>query len=113
MIQNMNQKMIIKLMNDIFSLKDSLEKLKNRKYDISITNTIDNLLIKFDEEQLRMLSKRQGLLIDNKLIRLFFLENVGFRCYNEKNEIYGKFSICINIERFMNNLYLEYISKYI
>jgi len=101
------------LMNDTFSLKNSLEKLKTKKYDISIDNTIDSLLIKFDEEQLRMLSKRQGLLIDNKLIRLFFVENVGFRCYNEKDDIYGKFSICINIERFMNNLYLEYISNHI
>jgi len=100
-------------MNDTFSLKNSLEKLKTKKYDISIDNTIDSLLIKFDEEQLRMLSKRQGLLIDNKLIRLFFVENVGFRCYNEKDDIYGKFSICINIERFMNNLYLEYISNHI
>jgi len=101
------------MMNDFFSLKDSLEKLKNKKYDISIDNTIDNLLIKFDDEQLKMLSKRQGLLIDNKLIRLFFVDNVGFRCYNEKDDIYGKFSICINIERFMNNLYLEYISNHI
>jgi len=101
------------MMNDFFSLKDSLEKLKNKKYDISIDNTIDNLLIKFDDEQLKMLSKRQGLLIDNKLIRLFFVDNVGFRCYNEKDDIYGKFSICINIERFMNNLYLEYISIHI
>jgi len=105
--------MMIKMMNDFFSLKDSLEKLKNKKYDISIDNTIDNLLIKFDDEQLKMLSKRQGLLIDNKLIRLFFVDNVGFRCYNEKDDIYGKFSICINIERFMNNLYLEYISNHI
>lgn len=100
-------------MSNIFSLKDSLEKLKSKNYDININNTIDNLIVKFDEEQLRMLSKRQGFLIDNKLIRLFFVDNVGFRCYNEKSDIYGKLSICINIERFMNNLYLEYISTHI
>ena len=79
----------------------------------NINLSINNLLLKFDEEQLINLSKRQGLLIDNKLIRLFFINNVGFRCYNEKDNIYGKFPICINIERFMNNLYMEYITSHI
>ena len=96
-------------MNDLFSLRNSLEKLINKNYDININLSINNLLLKFDEEQLITLSKRQGLLIDNKLIRLFFINNVGFRCYN----IYGKFPICINIERFMNNLYMEYITSHI
>lgn len=96
-----------------FSLKDSLEKLKSKNYDISINNTIDYLLKKFDEDQLRMLSKRQGLLIDNKLIKLFFIDNVGFRCYNEKDDIFGKFPLCITLEKFMNNLYMEYIITHI
>ena len=100
-------------MNDLFSLRNSLEKLINKNYDININLSINNLLLKFDEEQLINLSKRQGLLIDNKLIRLFFINNVGFRCYNEKDNIYGKFPICINIERFMNNLYMEYITSHI
>ena len=100
-------------MNDLFSLRNSLEKLINKNYDININLSINNLLLKFDEEQLITLSKRQGLLIDNKLIRLFFINNVGFRCYNEKDNIYGKFPICINIERFMNNLYMEYITSHI
>ena len=99
------------MMNNTFSLKDSLGQLRNKNYDVNINSTLDNLIIKFDEEQLRMLSKNQGLIVDNKLIRLFFVENIGFRCYNEKEEIYGKFPLCINIERFMNNLYMEYIVK--
>ena len=101
------------MIDHTFSLKESLGKLRNKNYDVNINQTIDNLIIKFDEDQLRMLSKNQGLIVDNKLIRLFFIENVGFRCYNEKSDIYGKFSICINIERFMNNLYMEYIVKHI
>jgi len=92
-----------------FSLVNSLTKLRYRNYDVNINSTIDYLLIKFDEEQLRMISQRQGLLIDNKLIRLYFIENVGFRCYNEKNDIFGKFPICITIDKFMNGLYMDYI----
>jgi hypothetical protein len=30
---------------------------------------------------------------------------------NEKDNIYGKLPICKNIERFMNNLYLEAVNN--
>lgn len=82
-------------------------KLKEKNYDINITKTIDMLVEKFDEEQIRLLSHYQGLKIDNNLIRLFFIENVGFRCLNDKDNIYGKMPICQNIEKYMNKLYLE------
>lgn len=95
-----------------FSLKGSLEKLKTKNYDINITTTIDYLVVKFDEEQLRILSRRQGLLIDNKLIRLYFIENIGFRCNNDKSDIFGSFPVCNLIEKFMNSLYIEFITTY-
>ena len=90
-----------------FSVKDSLLKLQEKNYDINITNTINMLVEKFDEDQIRVLSQYQGLKIDNNLIRLFFIENVGFRCLNDKDNIYGKMPICQNIEKYMNKLYLE------
>ena len=90
-----------------FSVKDSLLKLQEKNYDINITNTINMLVEKFDENQIRILSQYQGLKIDNNLIRLFFMENVGFRCLNEKDNIVGRLPICRNIEKFMNDLYLE------
>ena len=90
-----------------FSVKCSLMKLREKNYDININNTIDMLVEKFDEGQIRILSQYQGLKIDNNLIRLFFIENVGFRCLNDKDNIYGKMPICQNIEKYMNKLYVE------
>jgi hypothetical protein len=95
-----------------FSVKDSLLKLQEKNYDINITNTINMLVEKFDENQIRILSQYQGLKIDNNLIRLFFIENVGFRCLNDKDNIYGKMPICKNIEKYMNDLYLESFKEY-
>lgn len=94
-----------------FSLKESLIKLKNKNYDKNINNTIDILTENFDESQLRILSQFKGIKIDNNLINLFFIENVGFRCLNDKDNIYGKLPICKNIEKYMNQLYVNYTIK--
>jgi hypothetical protein len=93
-----------------FSLYESLLKLQEKNYDKNISNTLKFLTENYDEFQLRILSQHQGLKIDNNIIRLYFIDNVGFRCFNEKDNIYGKLPICINIERFMNKIYLEYIN---
>lgn len=93
-----------------FSIRDSLLKLKERNYDLKINNTIDLLIEKFNEDELKILIAR-GLKIDNNIIRLYFLDNVGFRCFNEKQEHYGKLPICLNIEKLLNNEYLEFIKK--
>ena len=98
-------------MNNNFSVKDSLIKLQEKNYDIKINNTINLLIENLDEGQIRILSQYKGLNIDNNLIRLFFIENVGFRCMNDKSEIYGKFPLCRNIEDYMNRLYLEYLKE--
>lgn len=90
-----------------FSLTNSLIRLKGKNYDININRTINMLVENYDEGQIRVLSQYQGLKIDNNLIRLFFMENVGFRCLNEKDNIVGRLPICRNIEKFMNDLYLE------
>lgn len=90
-----------------FSLKDSLVRLQEKNYDTKINNTLKILVENYDEGQIRILSQYQGLKIDNELIRLFFVENVGFRCMNDRDNIYGKMPICKNIEKFMNKLYLE------
>jgi hypothetical protein len=91
-----------------FSLKESLIKLKEKNYDNNINQTINLLVEKFDEDQLKLMAHYQGIKVDNRIIRLFFMQGVGFRCYNEKNEIYGKLPLCKNIENFMNKLYLDF-----
>lgn len=90
-----------------FSIKNSLLKLQEKNYDININKTINMLVENYDEGQIRILSQYQGLKIDNSIIRLFFIENVGFRCMNERDNIFGKLPICINIQNYMNNLYLD------
>lgn len=94
-----------------FSLKESLAKLNKKKYDNNISSTLSYLVENFNEDQLRVLAQYQGLKIDNNIIKLFFIENVGFRCLNDKSNIYGKLPICNNIEKYMNSLYLEYINN--
>jgi len=94
-----------------FSIKECLKKLVEKNYDSNINSTINMLLEKFDEEQIKLLSRYQGLKLDNNIIRLYFIQNVGFRCKNEKDNIVGKLPICNNIEKYMNELYLESILK--
>lgn len=94
-----------------FSVKNSLYKLKAKNYDINITKTINTITENLEEDQIRVISQYQGLKIDNNIIRLHFIENIGFRCYNEKDNIIGKLPVCKNIEKYMNELYIEYIKS--
>jgi len=93
-----------------FSLSESLLKLQTKNYDKNIDNTLIFLTENYDEYQLRMLAQHQGLKIDNNIVRLYFIDNVGFRCFNEKDNIYGKLPLCNNIEKYMNNIYYNYVS---
>ena len=99
------------MMNN-FSVREGLSKLKDKNYDVNINKTIDLLIENYDENQLRVILQYQGIKIDNNLIRLYFYDNVGFRCMNEKDNIYGKLPICKNIEKYMNDLYTESIKLY-
>jgi len=91
-----------------FLVTESLLKLKDKKYT---NDNIKFLVENYTEEELRILLMR-GLRLDQKqLINLYFLENVGFRCNNEKYDRVGRLPICRNIENFMNKLYLEFISE--
>ncbi len=88
-----------------FSIKESLNKLKLKKYDKLINKNID-YLNNYDEYQLELLIKSEGLKLNN-LIRLNFIENVGFNCYNIQQERYGRLPLCRNIENFLNEKYQE------
>jgi len=86
-----------------FSIKESLNKLKNKKYDSTINKNID-YLNNYEEYQLILLAKFEGLKL-NDLIRLNFIENVGFSCYNIHQEKYGRLPLCKNIEKVLNEQY--------
>jgi len=86
-----------------FTIKESLNKLKNKKYDSIINKNID-YLNNYDEYQLLLLAKSEGLKLNN-LIRVNFIENVGFNCYNIQQERYGRLPLCKNIEKFLNEEY--------
>jgi len=85
-----------------FSIKESLNQLKLKKYDNTINKTID-YLNDVDEYQLKMIAFN-GIKLNN-LIRLTFNENIGFRCFNIQQERYGRLYVCKNIERFLNEKY--------
>jgi len=88
-----------------FSIKESLNKLKDKKYDKIISKNID-YLNNYDEYQLLLLAKSEGLKLNN-LIRVNFIDNVGFNCYNIQQERYGRLPLCRNIEKFLNEQYKE------
>jgi len=88
-----------------FSIKESLNKLKNKKYDKLISHNIE-FLNNYDEYQLTLLAKSEGIKLNN-LIRLNFVENVGFNCYNIQQERFGRLPLCRNIENFLNEQYQE------
>lgn len=88
-----------------FSIKESLNKLKDKKYDKIILKNID-YLNNYDEYQLLLLAKSEGLKLSN-LIRVNFIDNVGFNCYNIQQERYGRLPLCRNIEKFLNEKYKE------
>lgn len=87
-----------------FYLKDVLNELKNKNIDSSINKNI-TILNSYDDYQLKILAK-DGIKL-NKIIRLYFNENIGFRCINLQQEKYGKLPICNNIEKFLNEKYQE------
>ena len=89
-----------------FTIKDSLSKLKEKNYDPKITKTI-TILERLEEEQLQVISQTHGIKIDGDIIRIYFKEGIGFRCFNENIDYHGRLPICKNIERFLNKLYLE------
>lgn len=98
------------LINNFFSMKNALIKLSDRNYDNSINNNIKIILENFDEEQTKNLS-RTGIKLTN-IIRLYYIDNVGFRCFNEQEHIYGKLPLCNNIEKLMNKEYLNKINEF-
>lgn len=98
------------MINNFFSIKESLLKLHDKNYDLNINKSIDFIIDRFDEDQVKTLS-RQGLKLTN-IIRLYYIDNVGFRCMNEQDYLYGKLPICNNIERFMNTQYSQSVTLF-
>lgn len=88
-----------------FSIKESLNQLKEKKYDSSINKTIDFLNV-YEDYQLKIMASSEGLKLNN-IIRLNFIDGVGFRCYNLQQERYGRLPLCKSIEKFLNEKYKE------
>jgi len=86
-----------------FSIKESLIQLKNKKYNPSITKTVDELVL-LEEYQLYLIVSSRGIKLTN-LIVLNFSENIGFRCTNLQPELYGYLPLCKNVEKFLNEKY--------
>ena len=94
-------------MNNKFTLTESLSKLKNKNYQQNISSNIDRILEKYGEEQLLYLSMNGGILLDNSIIKLSFYQGIGFRCHNEGVDKFGRLPVCNNIEKFLNDIYIN------
>lgn len=92
-----------------FSFKEYLTDLKHKNFDLNINKNID-ILNQYENYQLINLSLLEGLKLNN-IIRLNFINNVGFRCYNLQTEKYGRLPICKNIEKFLNKKYNENLTQ--
>lgn len=88
-----------------FSIKESLNLLKSKNYDPHINKTIE-LLNNYEDYQLKIMASKEGIKL-NKIIRLNFIENVGFNCYNIQQEKFGRLPLCRNIEIFLNEKYKD------
>lgn len=86
-----------------FSIKDSLNSLKNKNLDSNLNRCIESFR-RFEDYQLEMMASTTGIKLTN-IILLQFNEKNGFQCFNTQEDIYGRLPICKNIEKFLNEEY--------
>ncbi len=92
-----------------FSIKESLNEMKEKNYDSAINKTID-VLNDVDEYQIKVIASTNGIKLNN-LVRLNFDDSIGFRCFNIQQERYGRLPICRNVEKFLNERYKDSFVK--
>jgi len=82
-------------------IKDKLNKLVEKNLDPTVNNTIKRIT-EMDEIYLYHILSSSGLKLKDDIILKYYNESIGFRCYNERQDIYGKSVLSQNIERFLN-----------
>lgn len=88
-----------------FSIKESLNSLKNKNLDSNLNRGIESFR-RFEDYQLEMMASTTGIKLTN-IILLQFNEKTGFQCFNIQEDIYGRLPICKNIEKFLNEEYTK------
>lgn len=86
------------------TIKECLRKLSEKNIDMNINRTIKFLCENFDDNQLEY-KLSQGVLLDNRMINLYFYRNMGFKCNNNWVERQGNLPICNFIEKNLNQIY--------
>ena len=85
------------------NVKTCLQKLVEENIDLKINKHVKYLIENVEEQQLLFkLSQSPGIAIDGEMIKLWYIQGVGFQCKNMYREKYGSLPICNRIERFLN-----------
>jgi hypothetical protein len=87
-------------------LKENLQSLYEKKYDMSLCNRLNEISNKFREEELFYLLSEIGLNIGNNII-LNYYPGAGYRCFNLDKAIKGENPLCRVIEKFLNKEMLK------
>ena len=83
-------------------MKEKIKVLLERNYGISTLNTTIHKLLEFNDDQLTNLLVH-GVKISSEL-SLQYLPGVGFRCWNENQQIVGLLPVAGVIERKLNSI---------
>lgn len=81
-------------------IKETIIKLMEKDISPTINKNVQYLLENFDENQLEGLLS-QGFTID-KNIKLYYYVGSGYRCMNERVDLYGNNPLCVIIEKSLN-----------
>lgn len=81
-------------------IKETLIKLLEKDLSPIINKNTQYLLENFDESQLEILLA-QGVSINNN-IKLYYYIGSGYRCMNERVDLYGRNPLCVIIEKYLN-----------
>jgi hypothetical protein len=82
-------------------LKENLQALYEKKYDMNLGKHLKNIEDRFSEEEVYYLLSEKGLHIGNNII-LNFYPGAGYRCYNIDKPTKGENPLCKIIEKFLN-----------
>ena len=92
-------------------IKECLNALLVNDALVEFRPKVKTLYDSFDEHQLEYILNRTVTIDTYSNIYLQFNSGIGFRCTNNNQQNVGKLPICNQIEKILNEKYLEFITK--
>jgi len=92
-------------------LRDCLKALIENKALVDFKPKVKSLYDSFDNNNLEYVLGRGVTIDQSSVIFLNFNKNIGFRCTNVNQNNVGKLPICNQIEKILNEKYVELINQ--